>query len=153
MSLSALIDREAITTDLQALEKEEVIRELIDLLEKTGKVKDKNQVVNELLEREAKGSTGLEKGIAVPHVKTSAVDELCIAIGISKEGVEFGAIDGKYSYIFFLILAPRGAAAQHIEVLSEIMTFVTPPINRERLKKANSPDGVIQIIQEYENNI
>lgn len=151
MSLLDIADERAITTDLQSLEKESVIEELVDLLVRAGKVKDKAQALNDVLEREKKGSTGLEKGIAVPHAKTASVETLSMAIGISKDGVEFEAIDGEYSYIFFLLLAPPGSSGPHVSALAEIARLVQPPLIREKLKNASSPKEVINIIAQYEN--
>ncbi len=150
MSLMEIIDENAITTEMQALEKQEAIEELLDLLVKTGKVKDREKALTALLEREKKGSTGLEKGVAVPHAKTDAVDELCMAIGISKEGVDFDALDGEYSYIFFLMLAPPGITGPHVEALAEIARLVEPPVIREKLVNAKSPQEIIEIIKEFE---
>ncbi len=151
MSLLDIVNEKAITTNLQALEKESVIEELIDLLVNAGKVKDRTQAIQDVIEREKKGSTGLEKGIAVPHAKTSAVDTLSMAIGISKDGVDFNAVDGEYSYIFFMLLAPPGSSGPHVAALAEIARLVQPPLIREKLKNASSTQEVINIIAQYEN--
>ncbi len=153
MSLLDLADKRAITTNLQFLAKESVIEELVDLLARTGKIKQRDLALKDVLEREQKASTGLEKGIAVPHAKTSAVDELCMAIGISKDGVEFQAADGEYSYIFFLLLAPPGSSGPHVAALAEIARLVQPPLIRDKLKNASSPEEVIDIITQYENGV
>ncbi len=153
MGLLELVDERAITTNLESLDKNGVLEELVDLLVKSGKVKDRDRALADVLEREAKVSTGLEKGVAMPHAKTGTVDKLCMAIGISKDGVDFDSIDGEYSYIFFMLLAPPGSAGPHVEALSLVSRFVTPPGVREKLKKAETPDDIINIISDYENNI
>ncbi len=155
MSLLELVDERAISTHLESLEKEDVIKELIELLIKSGKIKEENKgkAIEDVLAREKKGSTGLEKGVAVPHAKTEAVSELSMAIGISKEGVDFNSIDGEYSYIFFMLLAPPGSSGPHVEALSQIARFMTPAGVREKLKNANTPEDVIKVIADYENNV
>ncbi|MBN1898603.1 MAG: PTS sugar transporter subunit IIA [Spirochaetes bacterium] len=151
MSLLDILDEKAITVHLQELEKESVIKELLDLLVKAGKLKDKELAFHDVMEREKKGSTGLEKGIAVPHAKTAAVTALSMSIGISAEGVDFNSMDGEYSHIFFLLLAPPGASGPHVAALSNIARLVQPPLIRDKLKNAKSPGEVIDIITQYEN--
>ncbi len=153
MGLLELVDERAITTELQSLDKKGVIDELVDLLVKADKIRDKTTAVNDILQRESKGSTGLDKGVAVPHAKTEAVEKLSMAIGISKDGVDFDALDGEYSYMFFLLLAPPGSAGPHVEALATVARFVTPPGVRDKLKNAKTPEDIIQVISDYENNV
>lgn len=152
MSLLELADQNCIITHLQSLDKQSVIEELLDILVKQKKVKDRSLALKDVMDREAKGSTGLEKGIAVPHGKTAAVDTLSLAIGISREGVDFTAMDGKYSHLIFLLLAPPGSAGPHVEALAEIARFLTPARVREKLLTVDKPEDVINIIVEYENS-
>jgi len=152
MSLMDITEKNCIKVDLESLDKDGVIEELVELLVSTGKIKDKQKAIDDIMEREKKGSTGLEKGIAVPHAKTEAVDKLSMAFGISKDGVDFNALDGEYSYLILLLLAPPGASGPHVEALASIARFLTPPAIREKLKKAQSSDDIINIIMEYENS-
>lgn len=152
MSLLDITEKECIKINLEALDKEGAINELVSILDKAGKITSKDQVVHDIMEREKKGSTGLEKGIAVPHAKTEAVDKLVMAIGISKDGVDFNAIDNEYSFIILLLLAPPGSSGPHVEALASIARFLTPPGIREKMKNAQSPDDIVSIIMEYENS-
>ena len=120
MTLIDLIDEDVVKVPLEHTGKAEVLRELLDTLAGTGKLSEVERAYNALLERESQGSTGLEHGIAVPHAKTDAVDTLTVAIGISPNGIEFGAMDGQPSKLFFLLLAPPGQSGPHLEALSEI---------------------------------
>ncbi len=151
MSLLDIVDKNSISVNLQSLEKNDVIEELVDLLVKSGKVKDRDMAINDVMSREEKGTTGLEKGIAIPHAKTAAVDNLSMAIGISKDGVDFKAADGGYSYIFFLLLAAPGISGPHIEALSEIARLVQISGTIEKLKEVKTPEEVLNIISQYEN--
>src|SRR6056297_1269664 len=120
MALIDMVDEKVVKVPLEAQTKVDVLRELIDLLEQNDCVKDPHAALQALLERETQGSTGLEMGIAVPHAKTEAVDDLTLAVGISPEGIDFEAADGEKSQLFFLILAPPNQPGRHIELLSEI---------------------------------
>ncbi|HEY9053469.1 MAG TPA: PTS sugar transporter subunit IIA [Rectinemataceae bacterium] len=120
MALMALLDESAVKVPLLAKDKAGIIRELVDLLSASGKVNDSEALLRAVLERESLGSTGLENGIAVPHGKTDAVKDVCLAVGVAPEGVDFDSADGKPSRLFFLLAAPKGKAGPHIAALSEI---------------------------------
>ena len=120
MALIDLIEESVVRAPVKAAGKEEVIRELVDVLVGAGKITDARTALQAVLDREAKGSTGLADGIAVPHGKTTAARELTIAIGVSPDGIEFGSLDGQPARLFFLILAPPDQTGPHIEALAEI---------------------------------
>ncbi len=151
MSLLAITDKKCITPDLQSSDKKGIIKELVDLFYKAGKVKDREKAIEGIMEREEKSSTGLEKGVAVPHAKTLAVKKLIMAIGISKKGIDFNAIDGEKSHLFFLLLSPPDSAGPHVAALASIARLLTPSEIRENLKKALTADDIINIIREYES--
>jgi fructose-specific phosphotransferase system IIA component len=120
MALLDLISEDIIKIPMVSTSKPDVIKELIQVLKDAGKIGDEAKVYEAIMKREDMGSTGLEKGIAVPHAKTDQVKTLTIAIGIAPAGVEFNAIDGEKSKIFFLILAPPDQSGPHIEALADI---------------------------------
>ena len=120
MALVDLVTEDVIKLPLKALTKTDVLRELTQVLADAGHVGNLELVLDALMLRESKGSTGLEAGIAVPHCKTTEVDTLVLAIGISPEGIEFDALDGQPSKLFFMMLAPPDQSGPHIEALSEI---------------------------------
>ena len=120
MALIDLIRREVIKIPLEAKSKEGVIRELLQVLDADGQLQNFDRTYDALLAREAQCSTGLEAGIAVPHAKTPTVSSLTLAIGIAPDGVDFQALDGQPSTLFFMLLAPPDQSGPHIEALSEI---------------------------------
>jgi nitrogen PTS system EIIA component len=120
MALIDLIDANVVKVPLAGRSKDEVIRELLAVLSSAGRLDDVARAYEAVLAREALGSTGLENGIAVPHAKTTAVHDLTIAIGVSPGGIDFQALDGRPSSLFFLILAPPDKSGPHIEALAEI---------------------------------
>ncbi len=118
--ITTLINEHLINLDLKATRKEEVFTEMARLLVAQGKVSDEQQFVKDLWAREELGNTGFEEGVALPHAKSAAVCNPAVAIGISRNGIEYGAEDGKPSHIFFMIASPDGGANHHIEVLAEL---------------------------------
>ena len=122
--MKQILTKDCINLNLTGKTKLEVIDELVDILDRAGKLNDKEEYKKEILAREAKSSTGLEEGIAIPHAKTSAVKVPSVAFGISREGVDYESLDGEKSQIFFMIAAPAGATDSHIELLSKLTTLL-----------------------------
>jgi len=148
MALIDLIEETVVRAPLKAVGKEAVIRELVDTLAAAGKILDAETAYQAVLDREAKGSTGLAEGIAVPHGKTISARELTIAIGVSPDGVEFGSMDGKPARLFFLILAPPDKAGPHIEALAEIARMSRSKAFCSALASCRSPTEVVRMLKE-----
>jgi nitrogen PTS system EIIA component len=148
MALIDKITENVIKVPLESTTKQDVLGELLDIVVHAGKVKDRAAAYNALLERESRGSTGLEKGVAVPHTKTEAVDELTVAIGLAPAGIDFDAADGQPSRIFFLLLASPHQAGPHIEALSEIARMSRSDAFLRALLSSRSPRDVIDLIRE-----
>ncbi len=147
MALVDLITPEVVKVPLKSRDKYGVIEELVEVLKNAGKIKEKDKAIEAIHKREALGSTGLEMGVAVPHAKTDAVETLTIAIGISPEGVEFGAIDGKPSKLFFLMLAAPNQSGPHIEALAEIAKLSRSKAFLDTLMNAKTPEEVVKLFQ------
>jgi nitrogen PTS system EIIA component len=139
---------EAISIDLSGQKKEEVIRELVELLHKAKKIKDANSIVKILLEREELGSTGIGQGIAIPHGKSEAVKDIVAAFGISKKGVNYNALDGEPVNLIFLLIAPHDSAGLHLKALAKISRLVKDKFFRQALREAKDAKEVIKIIKE-----
>src|SRR4030042_3318168 len=122
MKIMDFLSKKAVKVDLQARDKEGVIKELVDLIINTGEVKpkDRDSLIKILLDRESLGSTGIGQGIGIPHGKSPCVKRLTGAVGISKQGVNFDSLDGEPAYIFFLLLAPQESAGPHLKALGRI---------------------------------
>ncbi len=146
MSIKDVITLECIEVNLKSTTKNEVIDELIELLYKAGKLNNKEKYKQAILERESKGSTGMEEGIAIPHGKTDAVNTPTIAIGISKNGIDYESLDGKPSQLFFMIAAPENANDTHIELLSKITTLVLDEDITNKLLNSSTKEDVINIL-------
>ena len=146
MNLKKVITKDSILFDIQAETKPGVIEELVDFLVATGKVTDRATVLQAVLDREAKMSTGMQNGIAIPHGKTDAVSELLIAIAIKKGGVDIDAMDGQPCTIFIITLSPEHRAGPHIQFLAEISKLLGNETLREKLVAAGSADEVLNLL-------
>jgi len=123
MNLFDFLIKSATVADIKARDKESVIAELLQSLVKHKAIKKENykRVLNKILEREKEGSTGIGKGLAVPHLKQSKyVDRMVGVFGRCREGVEYDAIDGTPCRLFFLILTPRESNDHHIKALKKV---------------------------------
>jgi PTS system nitrogen regulatory IIA component len=150
MKIMDFLNPKAISTDLQATDKNGIIRELIGLLVKAGEVKEENQeeLVKVLIERESLGSTGIGQGIGIPHGKSSVAKRLIGAFGLSKKGVDFNALDGELVYIFLLLLSPENTAGPHLKALARVSRLFRDRYFRDSLRKAPDEKAVLKIIKQ-----
>jgi len=148
MALIDLVTPEVIKVPLLSTTKSGVLEELTELLVTAGKIEEAAPVLDALQQRESLGSTGLEKGIAVPHCKTSAVSTITLALGIAPDGIEFEAIDGQPSTLFFCMLAPPDQSGPHIEALSEIARLTQSQSFCRLLMASRSPNEVVELFRD-----
>jgi mannitol/fructose-specific phosphotransferase system IIA component (Ntr-type) len=146
MKISELLSQNLIKTDLAGVTKEGVFGELMDLLQSAKLVKDRDSALAAIMERENKQSTGIGRGVAIPHGKTSAVKELVAAMGISKQGFEYDSLDGEPVHVVFLLLAEEGKPGPHVLALAQIATLFKVPGFIEKLVNAKSPRELYDII-------
>jgi nitrogen PTS system EIIA component len=150
MKIMDFLDIKAIKLNMQSTEKEDALKELVDVLTETQLIDDKKSVVKSLIERESLGSTGIGQGIAIPHGKTDLVKELVAVLGISTKGVNFEALDGEPVYIFFLLVAPKDTAGPHLKALAQISRLLRDSYFCELMKRCKTPDEVYELIQREE---
>jgi PTS system fructose-specific IIC component len=131
--------------------KEEVIEELVTLLADTCDVTDADTIFQAVMNREREGSTGLEKGVAIPHAKSDAVGSLSIVVGISREGIDFASQDGKPAHLFFLMVAPTSESGPHVQAIAKIVKMIKFDKFRKRLIDAKKPEDVVDAIFRVEN--
>jgi PTS system nitrogen regulatory IIA component len=156
MKIMDFLSRKAITTDVKAAKKEEVVKELVDLLINTGEIekRHRNKLIDSLMARESLGSTAIGQGIAIPHAKSDCVDKLVAAFGLSKKGVDFDSLDGEPVYIFFLLVAPQDSAGPHLKALARISRLLKDKYLRDSLRACQDEKAIIKIIsQEDEKKI
>ncbi|MBW2645824.1 MAG: PTS sugar transporter subunit IIA [Deltaproteobacteria bacterium] len=152
MKIVELLNKKALSIDLESQNKDEVLSELVDLTVSSESVKnpEKNEVLKKLKEREILGSTGIGKGVAIPHAKCPKVKKMTAAFGISKNGIEFSSLDGELTYIFFLLIAPGETPGPHLKTLAKISRLLDDRFVRERLRSAGSTQDILKIIGEEE---
>jgi mannitol/fructose-specific phosphotransferase system IIA component (Ntr-type) len=131
MNLKKVLSLETVWVDLKADSKQGIIEEMVDRLYLAGKIMDRDVVLKAVVDREAKMSTGMENGVAIPHGKSDAVESLVAAVGLNKSGVDFGAMDGLPCTIFVMTVSPtkRGGPPKQFfwEVSRRISQPPTPP--------------------------
>lgn len=150
MLLSQLLPPERIRIPLQGRSKDELLRELVEVLHATGEVGDAAEVLRAVREREAVLSTGIGNGVAIPHGKSPEAAALAMAAGVAAEPAEFEALDGRPVSLFFLLVGPESAAGDHVKALSRISRLVRSDSFRSRLAGAKSPEEFHAILAEAE---
>lgn len=148
MKLSKFSEENLIIFDLKSNEKDGVIEELVELVNLSNMVTDKNVLLNDIKERENLVTTGIGYGVAFPHAKTKSVKGIVIAFGRSNSGIEFEAIDHKPVHLFFLIAAPEDAIGAHLNVMSRLSYLMKSEENRQKLMKATSQGEVLELIDQ-----
>ncbi|MDR1175192.1 MAG: cation:proton antiporter [Treponema sp.] len=138
-----LIRRDCVILNLKGHTKEEVITEMVNLLDRREKLTNREQALGDVLSREKMMSTGMQHGIALPHGKTDGVAEICAAVGISREGVDFDSIDGEKSKIFIMVLSPRMSSGPHVQFLANVSSVLKDEEIREKLVAADTQDEVV----------
>ncbi|WP_199425808.1 PTS fructose transporter subunit IIABC [Thermaerobacillus caldiproteolyticus] len=153
MKITDLLTKETIVLDVKARTKAEVIDELVQQLDKAGVLHDSHAFKESILAREAQSTTGVGDGIAIPHAKTAAVKTPAVAFGRSKSGIDYDALDGKPSYLFFMIAAPEGANNTHLEALARLSTMLMDASFRSQIESASTNEEVIEVIARKEAEV
>lgn len=151
MQITDLLKRNSILLNAAPANKADAINTLGDLMDKSGNLSNKDEYLKAVFAREESGSTGLGEGIATPHAKSSGVREAGLAAMVVPNGVDFDALDGQPSRLFFMIAAPEGAADTHVEVLSQLATMIIDPDFKEALISAPTVERFLALIDAKEN--
>ncbi|CAM3190940.1 PTS sugar transporter subunit IIA [Streptobacillus felis] len=149
MKISEIIKLENISLDLKGNTKKEILEELSNLV-KSGEITNQEDFLKDLINRENAGSTALEHGLAIPHVRSKNIEHFTIALGIKKEGVDFESIDGEKTKLFVLIATPERYNNWHLEALVKISRMFYNPINVSVLVHSKSKEGVQRLIEQLE---
>ncbi|WP_437114896.1 fructose-specific PTS transporter subunit EIIC [Streptomyces longispororuber] len=149
--LSGYLTEQTVKVRLEAGDKEAAIREMAELLARTGKVADVAELVRTALAREAQGTTGLGEEIAIPHAKTDAVTAPVVGFARSAEGIEWGSLDGTRARLIFMISVPEPAAGdEHLRILALLSRKLMDTGFRERLVAAGDEAAVLEVLREVE---
>ena len=150
MRLRDMLDESTVKVGLESLDKEECIEEMADVLVRAGRVSDRQQVLSAVRTREAEGSTGIGKGVAVPHGKCAGLAGTVLAVGISRNGIEFDSVDDKPVKIVFLIAASASEPGKHLQMLAEVVRLIRIPSLCEKLAAATTPKEVLDLLDAEE---
>lgn len=156
MKIEEFLSRKAIGADIKSAKKEDVLRELVDLLIASGDIdkKYRAKLVEQLMAREALGSTAIGQGVGIPHTKSECVNNLVASFGLSQKGVDFDSLDGEKVYIFFLLIAPTDSSGPHLKALARISRLLKDKYFRDSLKECKDEQSILNIIlQEDEKKI
>ncbi len=143
-----LLSRRTVRVGLEGSTKEEVIHALVQMLEGLPEVRDFEAVKRAVVDREAVMSTGVGKGLALPHGKTSAVTETVAAFAVTKDPVDWGAIDSEPVRLVFLLVGTEAAKSQHIKILSRVSRLMNREEFRNRLLAAETEEGIVTVFEE-----
>jgi len=154
MKFADFVCVDAITAHLAAESKEHVIREMVETLATASKIADddRDSIVKAIMKREELGSTGIGRGVAVPHTKHPSVDKLVGTVGISEDGVDFDSLDGEKVQLFFLLISPPDRPGDHLRALENISRQLRDEMFCKFLKKAKSAGDIHQLLEEADNN-
>ena len=154
MKFADFICRDAIRAHLQAVDKEGAIREMVTALADAKRVDagEFESVVKAILKREELGSTGIGRGVAVPHTKHASVDRLIGTVAVSPTGVDFASLDGESVHLFFLLISPPDRPGDHLRALENISRQLRDDTFCKFLKQAKTPEEVGQLLEEADNH-
>ena len=150
MKLSEFIVTEAIVPNVQATDRDGVVRELVASLADAGALPAAavDEVTAAVLEREKKGSTGFGKGVAVPHVKHAKVKQMVGTVGRSAGGIDFAALDHQPVYSIFLLLSPDNAPQQHLQAMNIVFSNLQKDMFRRFLRQAATREAIVELLDE-----
>ena len=154
MKFADFICQEAIITDLEAEGKPEVIRQVVSALVSAGKIEEQEHdgIIEAILKREELGSTGIGRGVAVPHTKHSTVEKLFGTVAVSPGGVDFESLDGEKVHLLFLLISPLDRPGDHLRALENISRQLRDDTFCRFLKQSTTPDDVWQLLEEADDN-
>jgi len=154
MKFADFVSREAILAELGATDKEGTIREMVQGLLDAGKIEadEFESIVKAILKREELGSTGIGRGVAVPHTKHPSVDRLVGTVAVSREGVDFASLDGEIVQLFFLLISPPHRPGDHLRALENISRQLRNDTFCKFLKQSKNAEDIQQLLDEADNN-
>jgi PTS system fructose-specific IIC component len=150
MRLTSLLQPELIKLELEQRSKPAVLEELINLMMDAHRLKDRDGFARAVLDRETQRSSGIGRGVAIPHARNEAISQASIALGRSREGVDFEALDQAPVHLVFLLATPLNAGADHLKALARLARILRHSEYRQAILDAQTKEEIIQIIEEAE---
>lgn len=156
MTLQNAFKPATIKIGLESEDKDELLEELVDVLVKnypTDKAFPREEVLDALWAREGKMSTGIYKGVAVPHATCENIDSLRGVLGISTKGIEYDSLDGNPVYLVFLLVSPPNKVELHLDALKQIALLIQDSMLLEKLMATTSPESVYALLRDFEKSV
>ena len=150
MRILDFLRADGIICPLRASSKKDVLEELIEPICAAHPSLDRQRLLNTLLERESLGSTGIGGGVAIPHGKFEGLDSLVASFGKSPKGVDFQSLDNKPAFIFFLLIAPKNSAADHLKALARVSRLLKDDLLLKDLQKVDNPRDIFRILEDFD---
>jgi PTS system nitrogen regulatory IIA component len=150
MRILDFLSLEAIISSLEAGSKGEVLEELVEPIARSNPTLNKAHLIKTLVERENLGSTGIGGGVAIPHGKFDGLGHLVASFGKSSKGIDFSSMDNKPAFLFFLLVAPKNSAGEHLKALARISRLFKDPLLKSGLQHAGSAEEIYEILQNYD---
>jgi fructose-specific phosphotransferase system IIA component len=151
MRLTDYLKVQHIKVPLQATNKTDAIRELVEVLSSAGQLNDSKKVLDAVLEREAARTTGIGYGLAIPHGKTPGTNGLCMAIGKPALPIDYAAMDGKPVSIIWMLASPPDKTGLHLSMLARVSRMMMADKFRADLNRATDPQSIFNFIEQQEN--
>lgn len=150
MKISEILCPALIKTELESETKYELFEEMVDLFVKAGEITDREAAVRVLEEREARMSTGIASGLGLPHGRLPGLSHPLLALGISREGIEYDSLDGEPVYVVITIFAKEDEPMLHVQILAEISRLFSIPDFLRRLRQCRTTDDVLAVFRSEE---
>ena len=148
MRLASLTRPELVFVGLPGTDGPEVLRALAERVAASGAVAGAEELVRKLQERESLGSTGIGAGVAIPHCKLKGLRRGVVAVGVTDQGIDFQAVDGRPVNVFFLVVSPSESPAEHLQVLAAISRWIKADSHVEKLSTLGDPDAIYHLLGE-----
>lgn len=154
MRFSDFVCFEATIAELQSSKRDDVIVELVSSLEKAGQLKKtaKEEIIKAVIKRENEASTGMGKGIALPHVKHQSIKDVIAAIGKSSIGIDFSALDKQPVYLVILLISPVNNPDKHLQAMENIFKVLQQEKFRKFLRQSRSAEDIEDLLREIDEN-
>lgn len=147
MSLSARLRPSLVFLGLEAKSRDEVLRDLSEKIRGAGAVTDAEALYAELQRREGLGSTGIGRGVAIPHCKLKGLDQVVLAVATAEQAIDYDSADGQPVRLFFVVASPNGGATEHLKTLADISRWIKDAAQVKRLLAAREPEAVLALFE------
>lgn len=154
MKLTEIIQPGSIRVPLKSTDRDEAINELIDALVDSGAAPSeiRDDLLEKVLERERKHSTGFGRGVAVPHVKHPQIETMAAAVGVSQNGIDFNSLDKQPVYTIFLLLSPQSRPEEHLQAMEVIFKNLSKDTFRRELRQADDAEKIHALLDDADNH-